>query len=524
MAGRGQPLPGSDSPPRVTTSRVQNARNGQNNEDGGAEKTPINEDEGLKALHQLGCDIKRLWDEVEREGGVMVSGPQVARMLELHQTATKHTPKANSIEQRLGAIERQVTTIAKRLPSGTKQLTTSPTWASVAAAPPLSVGSSFRGTLTVPNQNNNAITIRPPHEDKYRGQTPAEVLREVRAAIPGAVAAQPLRSGDMRITMASAQQKETALKNGDSIGQALGAKVLRQDYPVEVQAVPISVPVEHGKASNNTKVIQEMVEGTRRLIPNFTVTRIAWIHGEESIKPKKGETRAPRHASLLVHVPTAELQKKAVQHGIIIEGVIYPTRLYDNALQRTRCFRCNRWGHTQASCHANETCGHCAGQHGTRECPQKDNPSVVRCCNCGKGGHRVWQTSKCPDYKRRLAQLEERRRTMEGISLSWRAERDYQVPLHSHKAPSAMPSSTNEVISGRKRERPRQPEASEDGSRRQGLGRPPKVTPPDPRQPSLESYTRRAAESQCTDVALATQWSQEQHMETEPTQDPSLEW
>ena len=452
----------------------------------------------------------------------MVSAPRVARMVELHQTATRHIPKANdNIEQRLDAIERQVTTIAKRLPSGTRQSTTSTTWASVAAGPPLSVSSSFRGTLTMPHRNN-AITIRPLQGDKYRSQTPAEVLREVRAAIPGAVAAQPLRSGDIRVTMASTQQKETALNKGDSIGQALEAKVLRQDYPVEVQAVPMSIPVKHGKAPDNTKVIQEMVEGTGRLIPSFTVTRIAWIHGEESVKPRKGETRAPRHASLLVYVPTAELQKKAVQHGIIIEGVIYPTRLYDNALQRIRCFRCNRWGHTQSSCHANETCGHCAGQHGTRECPQKDNPSVIRCCNCGKGGHRAWQTSKCPDYRRRLAQIEERRRTMGDVSLSWKAERDYEVQLHTRKAPSAMPLATNEVISGRKRERPRQPESSEDGSRRQGLGRPPKATPPDPRQPSLESYARRPAEAQCTDVVPATQGEHwDQNMEAEPTQ---LDW
>jgi hypothetical protein len=36
----------------------------ENDEEGSAEKTPVNEDEGLKTLHQLGCDIKRLWEEV----------------------------------------------------------------------------------------------------------------------------------------------------------------------------------------------------------------------------------------------------------------------------------------------------------------------------------------------------------------------------------------------------------------------------------------------------------------------------
>jgi hypothetical protein len=146
---------------------------------------------------------------------------------------------------------------------------------------------------------------------------------------------------------------------------------------------------------------------------------------------------------------------------------------------------------------------------------------VVRCCNCGKGGHRPWQTSKCPDYKRRLVQLEERRRAIEGISFSWKAERDYQVPLYTPKVPSTAPASTNEVVSGRKWERPGQPEAPEDGSRRRGLGRPPKAAaPPDPRQPSLESFTRRAAEPQCTDLVLASQCSDAQ-MDFEPTWPPA---
>ena len=126
-----------------------------------------------------------------------------------------------------------------------------------------------------------------------------------------------VRSGDIRITMASTQQKEATLNDRDHVGQTLGAKLLRQDYPVEVQAVPTSIPVQHGKAADNTRTIQEMVESTRRLIPNFTATIIMWIHGEDSLRPKKGEARVPRHASLIVHVPTTELQKKAVQQGII---------------------------------------------------------------------------------------------------------------------------------------------------------------------------------------------------------------
>jgi hypothetical protein len=71
---------------------------------------------------------------VEKEGGVMVSATQAVKMMELHQAVANKLPsKADSVEQRLEAIEKQVTTIAKRLPAGAGQPAT---WAAVAAAPP----------------------------------------------------------------------------------------------------------------------------------------------------------------------------------------------------------------------------------------------------------------------------------------------------------------------------------------------------------------------------------------------------
>ena len=78
-----------------------------------------------------------------------------------------------------------------------------------------------------------------------------------------------------------------------------------------------------------------------------------------------------------------------------------------------------------------------------------------------KRGYRAWQTSRCPDYKRRQAQLEERRKALEGISLNWKAERDHPIPLPPTKA-STKPTSTNEMLAGRKRDRPSQSETAPD--------------------------------------------------------------
>jgi hypothetical protein len=175
---------------------------------------------------------------------------------------------------------------------------------------------------------------------------------------------------------------------------------------MEVQAVLTSIPVEHGKAPDNAKVTREMVEGTRWLIPTFKATRIAWIHGGESSRGRERLGRRSMHIySLLVYVPTVELQKKAVRQGIIIA-------LF--TLQGCTTMGCKRRGALGATDGGTPSPratrmrrGHCAGRHDTRKCEQKNNPSMARCCNCGNGGHRPWQTSKCSDYKRRLVQLEE---------------------------------------------------------------------------------------------------------------------
>jgi hypothetical protein len=45
--------------------------------------------------------------------------------------------------------------------------------------------------------------------------------------------------------------------------------------------------VEHGKAPDNTKVIQEMVEGTRRLISSFIVIRIDRMDTQRRIGQSK---------------------------------------------------------------------------------------------------------------------------------------------------------------------------------------------------------------------------------------------
>ena len=62
-----------------------------------------------------------------------------------------------------------------------------------------------------------------------------------------AIIVRHLRSGDIRVTLRDQQAKERAVRAGDRLGERIGIKVLRKDYPVEVLAVLLSLRVEKGR-------------------------------------------------------------------------------------------------------------------------------------------------------------------------------------------------------------------------------------------------------------------------------------
>ena len=132
-----------------------------------AANTSTTEIEGLKALQELGRVIQRLWEVGEREGEVSVSVVEMAKLVDLHRTVSRSFTKANSIDKRLGAIEKQVMTLAKRIPTVTK-----PTWGMVTAAAPVMTS---LGRVMTPPSKSNAITIRPPIGEggEYNGRSPA---------------------------------------------------------------------------------------------------------------------------------------------------------------------------------------------------------------------------------------------------------------------------------------------------------------------------------------------------------------
>jgi len=72
------------------------------------------------------------------------------------------------------------------------------------------------------------------------------------------------------------------------------------------------------------------------------ITRVGWLHGERTAKSGK------KRSSMVVYLATESLRDKVLQDGITIKGAWYNTKLWTHTLQTPRCFRCNRWSHTQS--------------------------------------------------------------------------------------------------------------------------------------------------------------------------------
>src|SRR5450756_1142120 len=122
------------------------------------------------------------------------------------------------------------------------------------------------------------------------GKTLEELLKSARTAIRGAYAVKILRSGDVEVMVKDQADKDRALN------QPIleGIKILRQDYPVEIAAVPLSLPVSNEKGADNSEILQEIVKANKRIMPTFAANKVRWLNDAKTLLARKatGRTRS----------------------------------------------------------------------------------------------------------------------------------------------------------------------------------------------------------------------------------------
>ncbi len=162
----------------------------------------------------MGRLVQELWKDDSTE---ITIAPRVLPMLmDLHKEIGKQDslqPKRTpQMEERFDALERRILAL-KKIPAGSSRI-----WAAVAAGRP--------PTDTSRHVIDNTVTLRPTtgNAEEYQGRTPVQILQRIRGTIQRAVAARPLRSGEIRITIASPKQKAAVLRSADVVADALGER------------------------------------------------------------------------------------------------------------------------------------------------------------------------------------------------------------------------------------------------------------------------------------------------------------
>jgi hypothetical protein len=372
---------------------TQQPRGAAASQDASSAETPTrgghnatNQEEAAEWHRVLG-ELNRLADKLTKPG----EAPPAAKIQEVVQNALRvlqacgppegRAKNQSNMEARLKSLEDKIDTIAVSMKASKGQ-----TWANVAAA------STVR---TLPTAQRTSVKVRIANTE---GKTPTELLAAVRPTIQGAYAVRPLKSGDIEVMVPDQKAKDHALNQQE----VEGCKILRQDYPVEVPGVPLSVTIKDGKGDGNADLIKEICHGTRKTVPGIMINRVRWLLDDSARaeRIRNGKTRS----TVIISLPTQALQHEVTKRGVVIESQVYDARLYNSGLLEKQCFNCQQWGHTQSACGRKARCGECAGPHQTRECPKER----VSCVNCGRA-HRSWQKKECRTFQKYREEINAKR-------------------------------------------------------------------------------------------------------------------
>jgi hypothetical protein len=127
------------------------------------------------------------------------------------------------------------------------------------------------------------------------------------------------------------------------------------------------------------------------------ITSMKWI------KPIHRRTASQRTAHLTLTFTTADSANRAITNGLYICN----RRCQVERVKRepTRCLKCQGWNHFAKEClEDKDTCGNCAKEHRTSDCP---TPLSKCCVSCKAEDHASW-SMECPTFIRKLDDLNTR--------------------------------------------------------------------------------------------------------------------
>jgi hypothetical protein len=228
------------------------------------------------------------------------------------------------------------------------------------------------------------------HVDRAIEQSSNEHIDKLKA-----VSANQLKSGDLSIKTATTADMEALRQFAEDWEHRIGNGALVR--------IPTYGILAHGIRTSSmdmdrlTQLRDELLQDNKPFIPTAEIKHIGWLTRSATTKSA---------SSVIIEFSKAEDANKIIDEGLIWQGEVFQCERYDRQCRLRQCFRCHKYGHIGTQCKATTTCGYCAQEHMTRECPSKNDSTMPRKCAACYGDHEAWH-SQCTTRKRELAKVKE---------------------------------------------------------------------------------------------------------------------
>ncbi|KDE85145.1 hypothetical protein AO1008_00495 [Aspergillus oryzae 100-8] len=291
-----------------------------------------------------------------------------------------------------------------------------------AAPPPAYYQSSYSSGSSPPASPSNlaqdreiAVKMWDPYvASQYRCLTPADITSQAEKARKSTarrdggatlasiqfVAAKHLRSGDLSLTLRSAQEADIArthrrwvkIFESDSVIDLPLWGVVVHDMPVKWVG-GLSTPAARQRVINDLVAANTSTWGE-----NVDVLQVRWLRG-----PAPG-TESSAMVVKFTHPEAANC-----------------TVLYDRPPCIRRCFSCEQFGHLSSICPNESTRCFCAEHHDIRDCPRRTETGdrVHKCANCG--GPHAAASKNCSYY------AEQKKKVQDWTTYR---QRYYRIPIY----------------------------------------------------------------------------------------------
>lgn len=248
---------------------------------------------------------------------------------------------------------------------------------------------NIRNAQTIQNLRAMNPRAMKAHVDNAIAQSENEHIAKITT-----MSANQLKSGDLSIRTATNSEMQTLRQFTDDWVPRLGSgtSVRTPTYGVVVHGIRTStMDIEKFE-----EVRDAILHENRAFLPTAEIKYIGWL------------TRQPPNktmSSIIIEFTKPEDANRIIDEDLVWQAELCPAERYERQCRLKQCFQCQKYGHIGTQCKAAKTCGYCAQEHSSWECPTKTNLEATRKCAVCHGAHEAW-SRECPTRKEEVAKIQ----------------------------------------------------------------------------------------------------------------------